>query len=125
MSDQLKVTLKQLNNEIATVQRLNEVQIKFTANFTHEIKTPLAIIYTMLELSKLKSGELPLNKQVSDLAEIIYTTLESFEVTLQKKKLRIDNQIENEGPLIDEDKIIHLFESFYQADHLRKEEGTR
>lgn len=124
MSDQLEVTLKQLNNEIATVQRLNEVQTKFTANFTHEIKTLLAIIYTMLELSKLKSGELPLNKQVSDLAEIIYTTLESFEVTLQKKKLRIDNQIENEGPLINEDKITHLFEAFYQADHSRKEEGT-
>ena len=202
MSDQLEVTLKQLNNEIATVQRLNEVQTKFTANFTHEIKTPLAIIhgfcellefeqdpskqqeyhhiimqevnkinqivYAMLELSKLKSGKLPLNKQVSDLAEIIYTTLESFEVTLQKKKLRIDNQIENvevemdvfkmemvirnfmsnsikyaynqstihiclnehvfsienEGPLINEDKITHLFEAFYQADHSRKEEGT-
>lgn len=46
-------------------------------------------------------------------------------MTLQKKKLRIDNQIENEGPLIDEDKIIRLFESFYQADHSRKEEGTR
>lgn len=66
-----------------------------------------------------------MNKQVSDLAEIIYTTLESFEVTLQKKKLHIDNQIENEGPLIDEDKITYLFESFYQADHSRKEEGTR
>lgn len=50
MSQTLKDTIYHLNDEIDRVKKLEEVKQEFLANFTHEIKTPLAIISGYIEL---------------------------------------------------------------------------
>ncbi|MFV0396013.1 MAG: ATP-binding protein [Coprobacillaceae bacterium] len=50
MSKQLELTLHQLQEEIEQVKKLESVRKDFIARFTHEIKTPLAIINGYSEL---------------------------------------------------------------------------
>lgn len=50
MYESLKKTIEELNNEIEHVKQLENVKQQFLANFTHEIKTPLAIINGYIEL---------------------------------------------------------------------------
>lgn len=50
MSQQLKITIQQLNDEIEYVKKLEGMRKEFIANFTHEIKTPLSIINGYIEL---------------------------------------------------------------------------
>lgn len=58
MSQQLKQTMQQLNEEIEHVKQLESVRKEFIANFTHEIKTPLGIIDGYIELIEvIKDGE--------------------------------------------------------------------
>lgn len=50
MADNLKMNIDSLNNEIEQVKNLESLRKEFIANFTHEIKTPLAIINGNIEL---------------------------------------------------------------------------
>ena len=50
MSQTLKKTIDDLNEEIKQVKHLESVKSEFLANFTHEIKTPLAIMNGYIEL---------------------------------------------------------------------------
>lgn len=57
MSQQLKQTMQQLNEEIEHVKQLEYVRKEFIANFTHEIKTPLGIIDGYIELIEVIKDE--------------------------------------------------------------------
>lgn len=61
MSQQLKTTIQQLNDEIEYVKKLEGMRKEFIANFTHEIKTPLSIINGYIEL--IEAGKDDLKKQ--------------------------------------------------------------
>ncbi len=61
MSQQLKITIQQLNDEIEYVKKLEGMRKEFIANFTHEIKTPLSIINGYIEL--IEAGKDDLKKQ--------------------------------------------------------------
>lgn len=57
MSERLKQTIEQLNDEIDRVKHLESLRKEFIANFTHEIKTPLGIINGYIELIDMGNDE--------------------------------------------------------------------
>lgn len=123
MSQQLKKTIYDLNEEIERVKKLESVRQEFIANFTHEIKTPLGIIngyielieetddktkqeqyleaidqetskinelvLAMLNLSKLESGKVELNREEVNLDDIVASTIDSMILLIQKKEIEI------------------------------------
>lgn len=64
MSTNLKETIDKLRDEIEQVKRLEVMRKEFIANFTHEIKTPLAIINGYSELIEETKDEQEIEKYV-------------------------------------------------------------
>lgn len=57
MSQRLKKTMEELNEEIENVKKLESLRKEFIANFTHEIKTPLGIVNGYIELIEAVDDE--------------------------------------------------------------------
>ncbi len=65
MSQQLKQTIEQLNQEIAKVKELESLRKDFVNQFTHEMKTPLGIINGYSELIEETENEEEMNRYLS------------------------------------------------------------
>lgn len=97
MSGKLKQTIEQLNNEIERVKNLNHLQTEFTANFTHEIKTPLGIINGFAELLDLEKDEDKkkeythiILQEVERINHLIYAMLDLSKLKSGKAPLNIE-----------------------------------
>jgi len=103
MSEKLKNTIDSLNTEIEHVKKLENVRKEFIANFTHEIKTPLAIINGYIELldeievdeatkkhylSIIQKESQHINRLVMAMLDL--SRLESHRVTLQLKQVNVE-----------------------------------
>lgn len=69
MSQQLKQTIEQLNQEIAKVKELESLRKDFVNQFTHEMKTPLGIINGYSELIEETENEEEMDKYLSIINE--------------------------------------------------------
>lgn len=123
MSQQLKNTIQQLNQEIEYVKKLEGMRKEFIANFTHEIKTPLSIINGYIELLDVSQDEekkqqylSAIHQEVNRINQLIHamldlSRLESGHVKLQIQDVDIEDllttTIEMFAPLL-EKKHIHV-----------------
>lgn len=96
MSDRLKETIDNLHNEIENVKYLEGVRKEFIANFTHEIKTPLAIINGYIELlSKTTDNDKreeyldAINKETNRMNTMIMNMLELSQLEAGRKELKV------------------------------------
>lgn len=98
MSSNLKRNIDALNLEIDQVKKMEQLRKEFIAQFTHEIKTPLAIINGNIDLlenvddedKKAKYIEV-INKEISVINDLVLqmldlSKLEAKAVTLGKKE---------------------------------------
>lgn len=99
MSSNLKRNIDALNLEIDQVEKMEQLRKEFIAQFTHEIKTPLAIINGNIDLlenvddedKKAKYIEV-INKEISVINDLVLqmldlSKLEAKAVTLDKKEI--------------------------------------
>lgn len=99
MSSNLKRNIDALNLEIDQVKKMEQLRKEFIAQFTHEIKTPLAIINGNIDLlenvddedKKAKYIEV-INKDISVINDLVLqmldlSKLEAKAVTLDKKEI--------------------------------------
>ena len=99
MSSNLKRNIDALNLEIDQVKKMEQLREEFIAQFTHEIKTPLAIINGNIDLlenvddedKKAKYIEV-INKEISVINDLVLqmldlSKLEAKAVTLDKKEI--------------------------------------
>lgn len=105
MAENLKLNLDSLNMEIDQVKKLEKLRKEFVANFTHEIKTPLAIINGNIELLeesnclKDKSKYLDvINHQIEIINTLILqmldlSKLEAKAVVLNRQRFDLENLV--------------------------------
>lgn len=99
MSSNLKRNIDALNLEIDQVKKMEQLRKEFIAQFTHEIKTPLAIINGNIDLlenvddedKKAKYIEL-INKEIAVINDLVLqmldlSKLEAKAITLDKKEI--------------------------------------
>lgn len=99
MSSNLKRNIDALNLEIDQVKKMEQLRKEFIAQFTHEIKTPLAIINGNIDLlenvddeaKKTKYIEV-INKEISVINDLVLqmldlSKLEAKAITLDKKEI--------------------------------------
>ena len=99
MSSNLKRNIDALNLEIGQVKKMEQLRKEFIAQFTHEIKTPLAIINGNIDLlenvddedKKAKYIEV-INKEISVINDLVLqmldlSKLEAKAITLDKKEI--------------------------------------
>lgn len=111
MSAQLKRNIEQLHLEIDQVKKMENLRKEFVANFTHEIKTPLAIINGNVDLleetidqNKRKQYSDIINKEIKVINDLILqmldlSKLEAKAITLEKENINIKELSED---IIDE-----------------------
>lgn len=94
MSLTLKETISNLNNEIQQVKHLEGLRKEFIANFTHEIKTPLAIINGYMELLEDIEDETKknkyleaINKETEHINQLVMSMLDLSRLEAGKTKL--------------------------------------
>lgn len=94
MSKKLKETMENLNQEIETVKHLEGVRKEFIANFTHEIKTPIAIINGYIELlektedeEKKKAYLESINKETHQITKLVMAMLDLSQLEARNKML--------------------------------------
>ena len=110
ISNDLRKTKKDLRKELEHVKRLEELRKEFIANFTHEMKTPLAIINGNLELLENTNDE---NKR-KHYYEIINHSIETINSLilqmLELSKLEAEAvELEKEMFLL-EDKVMDILD---------------
>lgn len=103
MSQQLKITIQQLNDEIEYVKKLEGMRKEFIANFTHEIKTPLSIINGYIELieagkddDKKQQYLSAIHQEIEHINQLIMamldlSRLESGKVELHKEDIDLED----------------------------------
>ena len=96
MSDKLNQTIVNLNEEIKNVKYLEGVRKEFIANFTHEIKTPIAIINGYIELignikdeKKREEYLEAINKETERITKLVTSMLELTQLEAGRKELNI------------------------------------
>lgn len=107
MSSNLKRNIDTLNLEIDQVKKMEQLRKEFIAQFTHEIKTPLAIINGNIDLlenvddedKKAKYIEV-INKEISVINDLVLqmldlSKLEAKAVTLDKKEIDLKELVED------------------------------
>ena len=107
MSSNLKRNIDALNLEIDQVKKMEQLRKEFIAQFTHEIKTPLAIINGNIDLlenvddedKKAKYIEV-INKEISVINDLVLqmldlSKLEAKAVTLDKKEIDLKELVED------------------------------
>lgn len=67
MSKSLKQNIEGLNKEIEHVKKLENLRKEFIAKFTHEIKTPLAVINGNLELLEVSEDEVKKEQYINNI----------------------------------------------------------
>lgn len=123
MSQQLKITIQQLNDEIEYVKKLEGMRKEFIANFTHEIKTPLSIINGYIELIEAGKDDLKkqqylsaIHQEIEHINQLIMamldlSRLESGKVELHKEDIDLEDLlmsiVENFAPVLKK-KHIHV-----------------
>ena len=110
ISNDLRKTKKDLRKELEHVKKLEELRKEFIANFTHEMKTPLAIINGNLELLENTNDE---NKR-KHYYEIINHSIETINSLilqmLELSKLEAEAvELEKEMFLL-EDKVMDILD---------------
>ncbi len=115
MSQQLKSTIEQLNQEIAKVKELESLRKDFVNQFTHEMKTPLGIINGYSELIDETDNEEDINryldiihKETTKINQLIQSMLnlsrlESGKVELHRENIDLEDLITE---IIDEYEIL-------------------
>ncbi|MCI9092857.1 MAG: HAMP domain-containing histidine kinase [Coprobacillus sp.] len=115
MSQQLKSTIEQLNQEIAKVKELESLRKDFVNQFTHEMKTPLGIINGYSELIDETDNEEDVNryldiihKETTKINQLIQSMLnlsrlESGKVELHRENIDLEDLITE---IIDEYEIL-------------------
>ena len=117
MSQQLKQTIEQLNNEIEHVKKLESIRKDFINQFTHEMKTPLGIINGYGELIEDTKDD----KERSKYIEIIYretqrinqliqsmlslSRLEAGKVELNKEEFDLEDSVTE---IVDEYEVLFM-----------------
>lgn len=103
MSQQLKITIQQLNDEIEYVKKLEGMRKEFIANFTHEIKTPLSIINGYIELIEARKDDdkkqqylSAIHQEIEHINQLIMamldlSRLESGKVELHKEDIDLED----------------------------------
>ena len=123
MSQQLKITIQQLNDEIEYVKKLEGMRKEFIANFTHEIKTPLSIINGYIELIEARKDDdkkqqylSAIHQEIEHINQLIMamldlSRLESGKVELHKEDIDLEDLlmsiVENFAPVLKK-KHIHV-----------------
>lgn len=99
MSSNLKRNIDALNLEIDQVKKMEQLRKEFIAQFTHEIKTPLAIINGNIDLLENVDDEIKkekyievINKEIAHINDLILqmldlSRLEAKAITLDKQKI--------------------------------------
>lgn len=99
MSSNLKRNIDALNLEIDQVKKMEQLRKEFIAQFTHEIKTPLAIINGNIDLLENVDDEIRkekyievINKEIAHINDLILqmldlSRLEAKAITLDKKEI--------------------------------------
>lgn len=99
MSSNLKRNIDALNLEIEQVKKMEQLRKEFIAQFTHEIKTPLAIINGNIDLLENVDDEIKkekyievINKEIAHINDLILqmldlSRLEAKAITLDKQKI--------------------------------------
>ena len=115
MSQQLKSTIEQLNQEIAKVKELESLRKDFVNQFTHEMKTPLGIINGYSELIDETDNEEDINryldiihKETTKINQLIQSMLnlsrlESGKVELHRENIDLEDLVTE---IIDEYEIL-------------------
>ncbi len=115
MSQQLKSTIEQLNQEIAKVKELESLRKDFVNQFTHEMKTPLGIINGYSELIDETDNEEDVNryldiihKETTKINQLIQSMLnlsrlESGKVELHRENIDLEDLVTE---IIDEYEIL-------------------
>lgn len=147
MSQTIYNNMNQLNEEIDRVKKLEKLRKEFIAKFTHEIKTPLAIIngnieliqetkdefkqeeyieainkqiawinsliLQMLDLSKLESNAIELNKQQFNLEDLTVDIIDRHEKLLSDKQIKVE-LTSKEEPIIyaDKNRMMMVIQNF-------------
>ena len=107
MSSNLKRNIDALNLEIDQVKKMEQLRKEFIAQFTHEIKTPLAIINGNIDLlenvededKKAKYIEV-INKEIDVINDLVLqmldlSKLEAKAITLDKKEIDLKELVED------------------------------
>lgn len=115
MSQQLKSTIEQLNQEIAKIKELESLRKDFVNQFTHEMKTPLGIINGYSELIDETDNEEDINryldiihKETTKINQLIQSMLnlsrlESGKVELHRENIDLEDLVTE---IIDEYEIL-------------------
>ena len=144
MSDQLNKTIEALNEEIVAVKYLEGVRKEFIANFTHEIKTPIAIINGYIELMSQTEDELKkqeylgaINKETNRMTNLVMSMLELTKLESGKKELKmkeisledcLPEIIDSYLPLIKKNKIqlrLAIEDEVFEGDSIEIEKVIR
>lgn len=147
MSQTIYNNMNQLNEEIDRVKKLEKLRKEFIAKFTHEIKTPLAIIngnieliqetkdefkqeeyieainkqiawinsliLQMLDLSKLESNAIELNKQQFNLEDLTVDIIDRHEKLLSDKQIKVElTSIEEPIIYADKNRMMMVIQNF-------------
>ena len=98
MSERLKQTIEQLNDEIDRVKHLESLRKEFIANFTHEIKTPLGIINGYIELIEMSKDEekkqkylTAINQETDRINELVKSMLDLSRIEIGYVELHIQD----------------------------------
>ncbi|MDO5813491.1 MAG: HAMP domain-containing sensor histidine kinase [Bacillota bacterium] len=107
MSSNLKRNIDALNLEIDQVKKMEQLRKEFIAQFTHEIKTPLAIINGNIDLLENVEDEDKrnkyievINKEIGIINDLILqmldlSKLEAKAITLDKKEIDLKELVED------------------------------
>lgn len=121
MSDKLKNTMSSLENEIELVRLLEKTRKEFVANFTHEMKTPIAIINGYSELieetedeEKRKQYLKIIDAETQKINKLVKSMLELSKLELHKVDLKLED-VDIESLLT---KIIDSYECLLKDKHI-------
>ncbi|MEG0076254.1 sensor histidine kinase [Anaerorhabdus sp.] len=113
MSSKLESTMSNLENEIEQVRLLETTRKEFVANFTHEMKTPIAVINGYSELMEDTSDEdkrkqylMIIDEETQKINKLVKSMLELSKLELHKVELKLKD-VDVESLLI---KTIEPFE---------------
>ncbi|BDR55935.1 sensor histidine kinase [Xylocopilactobacillus apis] len=90
-------------------------QEKWINNILHGTKRMEKLIERMLKLSRIESGELPIQNKEVNLSKILESEIDQMAAIITKKELQIDNQINSTVTVnTDEDLVQQIFQALLE-----------